>query len=156
MLEVLIAKYPDAAVWAFGDSPQMADELAERVISGAKTATCSAFSCYGGNEPLPQIGGYSIILNGADTPVCVIRTTTLLLIRFNEVTEALAAREGEGDLSLVYWQREHQAFFTREGNFSEDMELYWVTRSHNPARKLYDRLATQDDVVRYSVRLNTD
>ena len=29
----------------------------------------------------------------------------------------------EGDLSLEYWQREHQRFFTCEGYFSDDMEL---------------------------------
>lgn len=123
MLETLMAKYPGAAAWAFGDSPQMADELAALVISGAKTATCSAFSCYDADEPLPQIGRYNIILNGAGFPVCVIRITTLQLVRFNEVTHPLAAREGEGDLSLAYWQREHQAFFTREGSFHREMEL---------------------------------
>ena len=38
------------------------------------------------------------------------------------MTEAFARKEGEGDLSLEYWQKEHQRFFT-EGHFSEDMEL---------------------------------
>lgn len=42
---------------------------------------------------------------------------------FCDVTAELARKEGEGDLSLEYWQREHQRFFTREGHFSEDMEL---------------------------------
>ena len=44
------------------------------------------------------------------------------LIRFNEVTEELAKREEEGDLSLAYWQEGHKDFFNREGHFSEDME----------------------------------
>lgn len=39
-----------------------------------------------------------------------------MLLRF-------ARKEGEGDLSLEYWQKEHQRFFTSEGHFSEDMEL---------------------------------
>ncbi|PXM28036.1 ASCH domain-containing protein, partial [Klebsiella variicola] len=36
---------------------------------------------------------------------------------------AFARKEGEGDLSLEYWKREHQRFFSCEGHFSEDMEL---------------------------------
>lgn len=123
MQETLTEKYPGAASWAFGDSSQMADELASLVISGIKTATCSVYACYDSDEPLPQIGRYNIILNGEGVPVCVIRTTALQLVRFSDVTPALAAREGEGDLSLAYWQQEHQAFFTRHGCFSEEMEL---------------------------------
>lgn len=42
----------------------------------------------------------------------------------------------------------------REGREKGWAKVYWVTRSHNPARKLYEQLATQDDIVRYSVRLN--
>lgn len=42
-----------------------------------------------------------------------------------------------------------------EGRQKGWAKLYWVTRSHNPARKLYDQVATLDDIVRYSVRLDT-
>ena len=44
-------------------------------------------------------------------------------VRFCDVTEAFARKEGEGDLSLEYWKKEHQRFFSSEGHFSEDMEL---------------------------------
>ena len=74
-------------------------------------------------ESAPKIGSYNIILNGQGLPVCVIRLVSMRLVRFCDVTEAFARKEGEGDLSLEYWQREHQRFFTREGHFSEDMEL---------------------------------
>jgi len=33
-------------------------------------------------------------------------------------------------------------------------KVYWLTRSNNPARKLYDKVATTDDFVRY--RMNID
>ena len=36
-----------------------------------------------------------------------------------------AALEGEGDLSLAYWQSAHQAFFEREGTWAPDMELVY-------------------------------
>lgn len=55
--------------------------------------------------------------------VCVIRLISMQLVRFCDVTEAFARKEGEGDLSLEYWKKEHQRFFSCEGHFSEDMEL---------------------------------
>lgn len=55
-------------------------------------------------------GAVHIVLNGAGEAVCVIRTLSLRLIRFNEMSAELAALEGEGDLSLAYWQQAHQAF----------------------------------------------
>ena len=63
------------------------------------------------------------MLDGQGKAACVIRTLTLRLIRFNEMSPELAALEGEGDLSLAYWQSAHQAFFEREGTWTPDMEL---------------------------------
>ncbi|MCK9782016.1 MULTISPECIES: ASCH domain-containing protein [Enterobacterales] len=123
MLAKLKKKYPTAISWSFGDNAQLADELAMLVIDGKKTATCSSLSGFFSDSVIPVIGGFNIILNSKNEPVCVIRTRSLQLIRFNEVTEELAKREGEGDLSLSYWQEGHKAFFNREGTFSEDMEL---------------------------------
>ena len=52
-------------------------------------------------------------------PVCVIRLISIRLVRFCDVTEEFARKEGEGDLSLEYWRKEHHRFFTREGYFSD-------------------------------------
>ncbi|MEQ5325243.1 ASCH domain-containing protein [Proteus vulgaris] len=123
MLEMLKKKYPSAISWSFGDNAQLVDELAVLVAEGKKTATCSSLSGFFSDSTIPVIGGFSIILNSQNEPVCVIRTRSLQLIRFNEVTEEQAKKEGEGDLSLAYWQDGHKTFFTLEGHFSEDMEL---------------------------------
>ncbi len=40
----------------------------------------------------------------------MIRLVSMQLVRFCDVTEAFARKEGEGDLSLEYWQKEHQRF----------------------------------------------
>ncbi|WP_313083340.1 ASCH domain-containing protein [Atlantibacter sp.] len=120
-LHSLQQRYPQAAIWGFGDSPQMADELAALVIQGRKRASCGALVSYLKEPILP--GSYNIILNGRDEPVCVIRTTVLRVVRYGDVTAELASREGEGDLSLAYWQASHQAFFEREGTWSPEMEL---------------------------------
>lgn len=123
MIEQLTVKYPGAIAWAFGDSSEMADELAELVIKGKKTASCGSLSSFKNEDESPTIGGYSIILNGRDEPVCVIRTISLCIVRFCDVGEDLASKEGEGDLSLKYWRKEHKSFFSREGTYQEDMEL---------------------------------
>ncbi|WP_323111826.1 ASCH domain-containing protein, partial [Klebsiella variicola] len=68
-------------------------------------------------------GSYNIILNGAGQPMCVIRTLRMQVIRFNEMTSELASKEGEGDLSLEYWNEGHKRYFEREGTYSEEMEL---------------------------------
>ena len=81
------------------------------------------FNAPGEDELPPAVALSSIAQDGAGEAVCVIRTLSLRLIRFNEMSAELAALEGEGDLSLAYWQQAHQAFFAREGSWSPDMEL---------------------------------
>ncbi|WP_019212741.1 ASCH domain-containing protein [Yersinia massiliensis] len=120
--KIIAQRYPDTLQWAFGDSPEMADELAQLVISGAKTATCGSYTAYK-SEASPGIGDHNVVLNSRNEPVCVIQTVALTLVRFCDVTAEMAAKEGEGDKSLAYWQKEHQAFFTREGDFSPEMLL---------------------------------
>jgi uncharacterized protein YhfF len=44
--------------------------------------------------------------------------------RFNDVDEALAHDEGEGDQTLSWWRQAHTNYFTRRSEFSADMELY--------------------------------
>lgn len=122
-VEQLLARYPGASVWAFGDSAELADELAALVLSGKKTATCSSLAAGIAENAMPIVGAYSIVLDGREKPVCVIRTLATRLLRFSEVTAELAAKEGEGDLSLDYWQTEHRRFFEREGAWSAEMEL---------------------------------
>jgi len=89
------------------------------VESGCRNTTLSINAV--SRIPLPP--QVHIILNGQQDPVCVIRITSLRLVRFCDVDEAFARKEGEGDLSLTYWRIEHQRFFTQAGSFSEEMEL---------------------------------
>lgn len=122
-LTELQQRYPQAHVWAFGDSAEMADELAQLVIAGHKTASCSSYEAYQLPDGKAGVGDFHIVLDGRGEPACVIRTTRLTLVRFNEVSPEQAAREGEGDKSLGYWRQAHQEFFERAGCFSEEMEL---------------------------------
>ena len=98
--------------WSFGPN---ADSLAELVLTGGKTATSSAYPVYDvENEPLPKVGEYSIVLDSHDNAVCIVRTTKVYVVPFDEVSSYYAYREGEGDLSLEYWKAVHRAFFIKE------------------------------------------
>ena len=115
--------------WSFGDGPEMADRLGMLVVAGRKTATCSAlWELEAEGEPLSRPGERSIVLDGRGEPLCIIEVTEVTVRRFDEVDEAFARDEGEGDLSLAYWREAHRGFFARTlpgigRRFSEDMPL---------------------------------
>lgn len=115
---------PLPEAWSFGDSPDMADSLGKLVVSGTKTATC----CRYGGENIIDSGGLSIILDGNETPLCLIDTFEVTVRPYREVDANFAADEGEGDRSLEYWREAHWAFFSREAqtegyDVHEDMLL---------------------------------
>lgn len=100
--------------WAFGGEP---DQLADLVLKGIKTATASGYDLYfleGETEPLPAVGDYSIVLNSKEEALCVIRTTAVNVVPFDEVGSAHAYKEGEGDRSLAYWRAVHKDFFEKD------------------------------------------
>jgi uncharacterized protein YhfF len=115
--------------WAFGDNPRLADELLELVLAGAKTATSSALAeLERDGEPVPRRGDRSILLDGSGRPRALIRTTSVEVLPFGEVTEAQARAEGEDDRSLASWRREHERYFRRVldgtgADFSDDLPV---------------------------------
>lgn len=119
-------KNKEHEAWAFGDD---SDKLADLTVKGIKTATCSAYCWYeNGEEELPKVGEYSVILNSKDDAVCVIKTNKVYIEQFKNISSEHAYKEGEGDRSLEYWRQVHRNFFTKElieigKKFSEDMEL---------------------------------
>ena len=112
----------------FGDSPSMANELLGLVMSGRKTATCALARWYGPDlSPLPAEGDLFLILDGCDTPRCVIRTLSVDIRPIREVNAEFAHAEGEGDRSLEGWRAEHLEFWQREAKregfaFTEDLD----------------------------------
>lgn len=98
--------------WPFGEAP---DKLADLVMRGIKTATCSAYDRYQrDHEPLPRPGDYSIILNSRGEAVCIIQTRKVYVTEFSRVSEEHALKEGEGDRSLAYWRTVHANFLANE------------------------------------------
>ena len=109
--------------FSFGDNPALADELAELVLAGKKTATCWAAE----QGLLTDVGKRMVVLDGAGRPRAVIETVELTQHRFPDVDAAFANDEGEGDRTLAYWRRAHEVYFTRLGQFTPDM-LLWCER----------------------------
>jgi uncharacterized protein YhfF len=105
--------------FAFGDSPELADELLGLVLIGKKTATCSAAS--EGDKGV-VVGKRWIVKDGQGRPSAVLETIEVMRRRFGEVDAAFAHDEGEGDRTLADWREAHTDYFTRRSEFSPDME----------------------------------
>jgi uncharacterized protein YhfF len=114
----------DYETFSFGDSPELANQLVELVLAGAKRATCWAES-----QGLlsAEVGKLMVALDGYGVPRAVLRTLELNKRRFDEVDEAFAFDEGEGDRSLRFWRDAHKRYFTRLGRYAPDMML-WCER----------------------------
>jgi uncharacterized protein YhfF len=117
---------------AFADSiPDLATELALLVRDGPKRATAGLSSDYEDDTevgPMPSVGDLNIILDGAGSPVCVIRTTEVVIRPFGDVDEAFAWDEGEGDRTLSWWRQAHQWYFSEQGAPIEENTLMVLER----------------------------
>ena len=96
--------------FAFGNSPEMANELLELVLAGKKTATVSVIL---EEEPQPQIGDVSLVLNGRGEPACTIRTTYLETVRFCDLTWEMVRQEGE-DETFEQWKTGNYGYWMQD------------------------------------------
>jgi len=125
-----IRKHSFAMEWqhletfSFGDGPDLANRLLELVLSGTKRATCWAES-----QGLlsAEVGKQMVVVDGQGVPKAVLKTIELTKRRFDEVDEAFAYDEGEGDRSLQYWREAHARYFSRLERYTPDMML-WCER----------------------------
>ncbi|MDG1837358.1 MAG: ASCH domain-containing protein [Phycisphaerales bacterium] len=106
----------------FGDSPDLTDQLLELVLAGTKTATCLSLYEWEHEVKTPLVPGtLSVILNGLGQPRCVIETTHVEQMPYQEVTAEFARAEGEheppdlpDDRVLQHWRDVHWAYFNRK------------------------------------------
>lgn len=127
-------------VFAFGDSSDMADELAALVLAGTKRATAAARAEYDAEGLVPKVGDLSVVHLADGTPVAVIRTTDVHVGPLTSVTDDFAWQEGEGERTRAWWIAAHQAYFRRSLGAAglpyddhldvvfERFELVWPTR----------------------------
>ena len=132
----------DYAVVAFGDSSDMATELAALVVSGQKRATCSLARDYADvPATLPKVGDFVVVVDGNGIPQCIWQTTEVQIKALNAVNDQFAWDEGEGDRSRKWWLNAHRCYFTRQANREgfemsdaieavfERFEIVWPARS---------------------------
>jgi uncharacterized protein YhfF len=101
-------------VWYFGDGPDLADELCDLVLDGTKTATAAlVWEAEADPDTAPTPDGYSVVTDFGGAPRCVIRTTEIRVVPFDEVNANFAFDEGEGDRSLDHWRQMHWDYFVK-------------------------------------------
>lgn len=110
--------------FAFGDSPEMADELLRLVLTGKKTATVSVVL---EDEKTPEVGDLSLVLNGQGQPACVIKTVYLETVKFCDLTWDMVKLEGE-DETFEQWKAGNIRYWTRDAvkrgyTFTEEMPI---------------------------------
>ncbi|WP_332055468.1 ASCH domain-containing protein [Reyranella sp.] len=115
-------------VCRMGSDPDMADELLALILRGPKRATaCLLRDVEAGAETMARIDGHVVVLDGHDRARAIWRTRTVEVKPLNEVDEAFAWDEGEGERTREDWLAMHKQYFAaravREGFAFDDTML---------------------------------
>ena len=91
--------------------------LVDAVLRGEKTATAGLAADHVPytDEPLPPVGGRSVLLGVDDEPLAILETTDVRVLRAGDVDLSFARDEGEGFETVEDWRRAHEAFWADEG-----------------------------------------
>jgi len=96
----------------FGFPGPLRDKLVAAILSGAKTSTTGLLADYQlEDEPLPEVGQRSVVVDSADQPVAVIEITEVRVVRLGDIDLAHAVDEGEGYESVAAWRAGHETFW---------------------------------------------
>jgi uncharacterized protein YhfF len=105
----------DPKIEWFGNEPTLARELGDLVRRGVKRASAGLGAAWEADgDPIPQVGDIEIIIDWVGEPLAVVEVTDVRVQRFDEVDEAFARDEGEGDRTLAWWRDAHRRFFSAE------------------------------------------
>ena len=66
------------------------------------------------NVSLPRVGDKYIVTDWVGNPRAIIETIKVKQVPFNKITSEFAEIEGEGDKTLDYWRKVHEAYYKRE------------------------------------------
>jgi uncharacterized protein YhfF len=100
----------------FGDSSDLADELATQVVVGEKHATTTLLRDFTElGKPMPKPGDFSVVIDGKNSPRCIVQTLHVDVKALRDVDESFARDEGGGDRSLEWWRSAHARYFKRQG-----------------------------------------
>jgi uncharacterized protein YhfF len=101
-------------VYYFGNSKKLADELAELVRTGIKTATSSLlWEFEHDQEPMPKAGDFAVVTDWEGEPRCIIEIKEVELKSFSEVDEQFAYDYGEGERTLAWWKEDMFQYYSK-------------------------------------------
>jgi uncharacterized protein YhfF len=101
-------------VCRMGDSADMGDELLHLILRGPKRATaCLLRDVESGGEVMATVGGYVVVLDGRDRPRAIWRSKMVEVKPLDQVDDAFAWDEGEGDRTRADWLAMHTRYFAK-------------------------------------------
>lgn len=102
-------------VMKLGDSAELANELATQVVNGGKRATtCLLRDLADPRRRMPAPGDFKVIVDGTNSPRCIVRILSVDIKRLGDVDEPFALADGGGDCSLEWWRAAHARYFRRQ------------------------------------------
>jgi uncharacterized protein YhfF len=98
----------------FCDNAEDADICADLVVRDIKRATAASVAeLERAGVRQPVVGDVSVVTRWDGEAVAVIKTTHVEIRRLDDVDEAFALREGEGDKTLSWWRSAHEDYYRR-------------------------------------------
>lgn len=116
-------------VRSIGSTPESTAIITRLVLEGQKTGTFTSPWMYEGDRSItPVVGGYSVLLDESESPRAVLKTTGLMIVPFDQITEKETAIDGPAVRPLDVWRPIHVTFFTNEleargKEFAQDMPV---------------------------------
>ncbi|WP_299951638.1 ASCH domain-containing protein [uncultured Modestobacter sp.] len=96
----------------FGFPGRLRDRLVAAILDGSKTSTTALALAYQmEEEPLPQAGDRSVLVDSEGHPVAVLEATDVRVVPLGEVDLSHALDEGEGHQTVAQWRGEHESFW---------------------------------------------
>lgn len=122
-LATILARYPGAETFRFGDGPDLNAEILDLVRRGVKTVTCDAVAGFEARgEPFPQPGRIDIALDWQGRPACAIETVEVQRMPFDAMPDSLIAAQGEF-ADLNDWRKGYEAYLRRSVGFDPSIEM---------------------------------
>ena len=111
---IVLLNKPDR--WTFGID---VDRLVNLVLDGKKTATTSLYEL----DNISKVGNISILTDSKDSNICFIKTISVVITEFKNITWDLAKLEGENK-SLNEWKESHMNYFNKiDPNFNKNTKV---------------------------------
>ena len=86
------------------------DELADKVLSGEKTATSSLYDYSLMNQEEIKVNECASILDSQGKEKCIVKIERIEIVDFQDITEEFAVNEGDG--CLDNWIKIHTEYYS--------------------------------------------